>query len=48
MLVSGATTTVKDIGCDSFDGTKYSRFPDTHIPRALRFLESERRQGALW
>lgn len=26
------------IGCDSVDGTKYSRFADTHLPRALRAL----------
>lgn len=29
------------IGCDSVDGTSFSRFPDTHIPWALRLLEYE-------
>lgn len=31
----------REIGCDSVDGTGYSMFPDTHIPKALKFLESE-------
>lgn len=26
------------LGADSFDGTKYSMWPDTHIPKTLRLL----------
>jgi len=29
------------IGCDSFDGTQFSMFPDTYIPQALDWLENE-------
>lgn len=31
----------RDIGCDSVDGSGYSMFPDTHIPKALKHLETE-------
>ncbi|QAV20136.1 hypothetical protein PC41400_21695 [Paenibacillus chitinolyticus] len=31
----------RDIGCDSVDGTGYSRFPDANIPEALNFLKHE-------
>lgn len=29
------------IGCDSVDGSKYSMYPDVHIPKALQTLENE-------
>lgn len=29
------------IGCDSIDGSKYSMFPDTHIPKMLNYLSAE-------
>jgi len=29
----------RDIGCDSADGSGYSRFPDANIPDALKFLK---------
>ena len=28
-----------EIGCDSVDGTGFSRFPDTYIPQMIRYLE---------
>lgn len=28
-----------EIGCDSVDGTGFSRFPDTYIPKMIRYLE---------
>ncbi|MEK8217165.1 hypothetical protein [Paenibacillus sp. FSL L8-0463] len=31
----------RDIGCDSVDGTGYSRFPDAHLPGALKYLQHE-------
>jgi hypothetical protein len=31
----------REIGCNSVDGTGYSMFPNTHIPKALRFLEQQ-------
>lgn len=31
----------RDIGCDSVDGTGYSRFPDTNLPGALKYLQHE-------
>ena len=31
----------REIGCTSVDGTGFSRFPDTYIPRFLRHLEVE-------
>jgi len=34
----------KKIGCDSIDGTCFSMFPDTYIPRFLRFLEKTQLQ----
>jgi len=29
------------IGCDSFDGSQFSMFPDTYIPKALEWLDNE-------
>lgn len=29
-----------EIGCDSVDGTQFSMFPDTYIPKFLRYLEN--------
>lgn len=31
----------KSIGCDSVDGTKYSRYADTYLPRDLAFAAGE-------
>lgn len=31
----------RDIGCDSADGTGYSRFPDANLPDALSFLKED-------
>lgn len=31
----------RDIGCDSADGSGYSKFPDANIPPALSFLKHE-------
>ncbi|MGG3456938.1 hypothetical protein ABES01_23505, partial [Paenibacillus rhizolycopersici] len=31
----------RDIGCDSADGSGYSRFPDARLPDALKFLKDE-------
>lgn len=36
----------RDIGCDSVDGTSFSMFPDTYIPKALNALKT--RQLRLW
>lgn len=33
-----------NIGCDSVDGGQFSWFPDTHIPRAMRWLEHLKRK----
>ncbi|MEK5449514.1 hypothetical protein [Paenibacillus sp. FSL R7-0331] len=35
----------RDIRCDSVDGTGYSRFPDTNLPGALKYLQHE--QGVM-
>jgi len=35
-------------GCHSVDGTCFSRFPDTYIPRALAHLEQWEQQRWLW
>ena len=37
-----------EIGCDSFDGSGWSRFPDTRIPLALRWLRDLEAQPALF
>lgn len=35
--------------CDSFDGTQYSRWPDTHIPACLaRLAAGQRAMDGLW
>jgi hypothetical protein len=34
------------IGCDSIDGSCFSRWPDTKIPRALRWLEEAEAMAA--
>ncbi|OKP91869.1 hypothetical protein A3844_01785 [Paenibacillus helianthi] len=31
----------RDMGCDSVDGTGYSRFPDANLPGALKYLQHE-------
>lgn len=31
----------RDIGCDSADGTGYSRFPDANLPAAMQLLKEE-------
>ena len=31
----------KDIGCDSIDGTGFSMFPDTYIPKYLKMLKKD-------
>jgi hypothetical protein len=36
-----------EIGCDSVDGTKFSRFPDTWIPWALDWIDTIAVQGLL-
>jgi hypothetical protein len=36
-----------ELGCDSVDGSGFSRFPDTKIPMALRWLEELDRQPSL-
>jgi len=28
-----------ELGCDSVDGSGFSMFPDTYIPKFLRYLE---------
>lgn len=34
--------------CESFDGTQYSKWPDTHIPACLERLAAVQRGMALW
>lgn len=34
------------LGCDSFDGTKYAKWRDTHLPKGLAAAESASRQGS--
>lgn len=36
------------LGADSIDGTMFSRWPDTHIPRTLRAIDALSRQGTLF
>lgn len=36
-----------EVGCDSVDGSGFSRFPDTRIPMALRWMEEIERQPSL-
>ena len=36
------------LGCDSVDGSQFSRFPDTCLPRFLRLLHSLQQQPYLW
>lgn len=38
----------KAIGCDSFDGSKFSKFADTYIPRMVGRLNSARAERQLW
>lgn len=35
------------IGCDSIDGTTFSRWPDKYIPKGLAWMEQHRRQPEL-
>jgi hypothetical protein len=37
-----------DIGADTVDGTAFSMFPDTHLPKALRFLQRLEGQRTLF
>jgi hypothetical protein len=37
-----------EIGCDSIDGGQFSMFPDTHIPRAVRWISRAKRQPTLF
>lgn len=36
-----------ELGCDSVDGSSFSRFPDTRIPMALRWMEGLHNQERL-
>ena len=36
------------MGVDSIDGSQFSMFPDTHIPRFLGHLSAEKKQGQLF
>lgn len=35
------------IGCDSFDGTTFSRWPDNYIPKGLKWIERSQQQPHL-
>jgi len=37
-----------DIGCNSIDGSQFSMFSDTYLPKYLRFLDFLDRQGRLF
>lgn len=37
-----------EIGADSADGRQWSKWPDRWIPKGLRWIDDERRQGALF
>lgn len=37
-----------DFGCDSIDGTGWSRFPDHYLKRDIPYLHELHRQGTFW
>lgn len=37
-----------DVGADTVDGTAFSMYPDTHIPKAMRFLQSLKKSPTLF